>query len=262
MPRAQFRDSVMMRSLSGSLYVPPIAASVALYDVGTSTKIGEAIYVDDTSSATLNNPFPPGTDGAITFWLAEERELDVVVACSGYTSVRTTVTTDSAGGGGLTLPLTQTLLWSPDNTYDIGASGASRPKNVYVAGDVVGSGSVTAGNGDLSLNSGWDTFFHRQSAGVMEVHNSAILFGGLTFNSDNANDIGAAGSNRPRNIYAASGVYPGNGTAQGPGHWGGTGTPATGLGAVGDYYFRSDTPSTANQRIYIKTATSVWTGIV
>jgi hypothetical protein len=42
----------------------------------------------------------------------------------------------------------------------------------------------------------------------------------------------------------------------------GTGAPATGLGAVGDYYFRTDTPSTANQRIYVKTAAAVWTGIV
>ena len=44
--------------------------------------------------------------------------------------------------------------------------------------------------------------------------------------------------------------------------WGGSGAPPTSLGGVGDYYFRSDTPSTANQRIYIKTASATWTGIV
>lgn len=53
-----------------------------------------------------------------------------------------------------------------------------------------------------------------------------------------------------------------NGTTAGPRQWGGTGAPATGLGAVGDYYFRSDTPGTANQRIYVKTAAAVWTGIL
>src|SRR6266704_920203 len=36
----------------------------------------------------------------------------------------------------------------------------------------------------------------------------------------------------------------------------GSGAPGTGLGAIGDYYFRSDTPSTANQRIYVKTGAS------
>jgi hypothetical protein len=43
---------------------------------------------------------------------------------------------------------------------------------------------------------------------------------------------------------------------------GGSGAPATGLGAVGDYYFRTDTPGTSLQRIYVKTAAAVWTGIV
>jgi hypothetical protein len=43
---------------------------------------------------------------------------------------------------------------------------------------------------------------------------------------------------------------------------GGSGVPATSLGAVGDYYFRTDTPGTSLQRIYVKTAAAVWTGVV
>jgi hypothetical protein len=42
---------------------------------------------------------------------------------------------------------------------------------------------------------------------------------------------------------------------------GGSGVPAAGLGANGDYYFRTDTPATANQRIYVKSA-GAWVGIV
>src|SRR5262245_7612001 len=41
----------------------------------------------------------------------------------------------------------------------------------------------------------------------------------------------------------------------------GSGAPAAGLGANGDFYFRSDTPATANQRIYVKSA-GAWVGIV
>src|SRR5262249_39847299 len=41
----------------------------------------------------------------------------------------------------------------------------------------------------------------------------------------------------------------------------GSGAPAASLGANGDYYFRTDTPGTVNQRIYIKSAGS-WLGIV
>lgn len=53
-----------------------------------------------------------------------------------------------------------------------------------------------------------------------------------------------------------------NGTVAGPRLLGGVGAPSTGLGNVGDYYFRSDTPSTSLQRIYVKTAAATWTGIV
>jgi hypothetical protein len=41
----------------------------------------------------------------------------------------------------------------------------------------------------------------------------------------------------------------------------GSGVPSAGIGANGDYYFRSDTPSTASQRIYVK-ASGAWTGIL
>ena len=62
-------------------------------------------------------------------------------------------------------------------------------------------------------------------------------------------------------LTSISSVAPGNGTTIGPAHWGGSGAPSAGLGANGDYYFRSDTPGTANQRIYVKSA-GAWTGIV
>lgn len=41
----------------------------------------------------------------------------------------------------------------------------------------------------------------------------------------------------------------------------GSGVPSPSLGVDGQYYFRSDTPGTANQRIYVKVA-GTWTGIV
>lgn len=37
--------------------------------------------------------------------------------------------------------------------------------------------------------------------------------------------------------------------------------PASLATRAGLYYFRSDTPSTANQRIYVSTAVGVWSGI-
>lgn len=47
----------------------------------------------------------------------------------------------------------------------------------------------------------------------------------------------------------------------GPRLWGGSGAPSFSATA-GDYFFRSDTPSTSNQRIYVCTGGTSWTGIL
>jgi hypothetical protein len=61
------------------------------------------------------------------------------------TDYNTNWQTPAAGGGGLTLPLTQTLTFSPDSTYDIGASAASRPRTVYAGTSFIGPGAVPTG---------------------------------------------------------------------------------------------------------------------
>lgn len=66
------------------------------------------------------------------------------------------------------------------------------------------------------------------------------------------------------NYISTTGGFQFNPTTVSPANTlrGGVGAPATGLGAIGDMYFRADTPGTANQRIYIKTAAAVWTALV
>jgi hypothetical protein len=41
----------------------------------------------------------------------------------------------------------------------------------------------------------------------------------------------------------------------------GSGAPSNTNGSNGDFYFRTDTPGTVNQRLYVKAAGS-WTGIL
>jgi hypothetical protein len=41
----------------------------------------------------------------------------------------------------------------------------------------------------------------------------------------------------------------------------GKGVPSNANGNSGDFYFRTDTPGTANQRLYVKNGTT-WTGIL
>lgn len=95
MPRAQFRDTVLLRTPNGTVLVPQ-SSSAAVYDVGTSSPITDTLYADNLSGTTLANPIAIGADGAIAFWTLLERELDVVVSTSGYAAVRITSLTKAA----------------------------------------------------------------------------------------------------------------------------------------------------------------------
>lgn len=72
----------------------------------------------------------------------------------------------------------QTLLFSPDNTYDIGASGSTRPHNGFFGTNVVAGGKLFMGLGVASIDS--------PSDGVMTLLNATatdftrLQFGGTT----------------------------------------------------------------------------------
>lgn len=54
------------------------------------------------------------------------------------------VSAQTIAAPGITLPVGQTITFVPDNTYDIGASGATRPRNLYLGGTITSAQSVTA----------------------------------------------------------------------------------------------------------------------
>ncbi len=89
----------------------------------------------------------------------------------------------------------------------------------------------------------------RNSNGSFEILNTA--FSSTIFRVDDGGFVLAGG-----------GIMPFGNNAGACTLYSGSGAPGTGLGGIGDYYFRSDTPSTANQRLYAKTGASTWTGIV
>jgi hypothetical protein len=97
---------------------------------------------------------------------------------------------------------------------------------------------------------------------------SAAWFRGFINNllkgADVRNAIGANGIKVTGNIaspYATIGLGTPAGLSQSGSITQGSGVPSNANGNNGDYYFRTDTPGTANQRIYVKSA-GVWTGIV
>lgn len=69
------------------------------------------------------------------------------------------------------------LTFTPDNTYDIGASGATRPKNIYASGFVTapsGFGAGTAGGTTQGMSfSGTTTAINSGAAGIVRFLTNA-----------------------------------------------------------------------------------------
>lgn len=129
--------------------------------------------------------------------------------------------------------LTGKLLFSPDNTYDIGASGATRPRNVYVALAITAGSSITSNTSmnaaqyiktDVASNmvtvthaggtlNGVYGLYWEKTTEQLQVYAAgssrwAITGAGhILASTDNSYDIGASAATRPRNIHVASSIY-------------------------------------------------------
>ena len=97
------------------------------------------------------------------------------------------------------------IVWSVDGAGDIGASGASRPNNLYVKNSIVNSGSESIGT-TLTM------------AGASGAN--------MLWTTDGGGDIGASAVNRPNNLYVKNnGTFGGSIAAS-------NGTLTTATGAV------------------------------
>jgi hypothetical protein len=86
------------------------------------------------------------------------------------------------------------FLASTDNTFDIGASGANRPRNIYVGGKV-----LVAQIDTVSGNFAWGA----AGTGSWQVQANGQH---IIASTDNTYNIGASGSNRPRTGYFGTSV--------------------------------------------------------
>jgi hypothetical protein len=116
--------------------------------------------------------------------------------------------------------LTGDLLFSTDNSHDVGASGATRPRTVYVGTSVLAplfnaaTGFQIAGaaaSGHYLRGNGTDYIDGTIQAGDVPSLPYLLLTGGtltgdLLFSTDDIHDIGASGATRPRTIYAGTSV--------------------------------------------------------
>lgn len=129
---------------------------------------------------------------------------------SGATTLDGNVTLGNASGDTVTVTgtISSNLLFT-DNTYDIGASGATRPRNLYLAGAATIGGNLSVGGtltltGGLTLNGNVTV---GDSASDTLTINSTVT-SNLIF-TDNTYDIGASGATRPRNLFIAGNITAG-----------------------------------------------------
>jgi hypothetical protein len=104
----------------------------------------------------------------------------------------------------------------------------------------------------LSIPKDWDATWFRNF-----INN--LLKGADVRNAIGANGISVTGT--IASPYATIGLTTPAGTQQSGALYQGSGAPSNANGNNGDFYFRTDTPGTANQRIYIKSA-GAWVGIL
>ena len=129
------------------------------------------------------------------------------------------------------------IAWT-DNAYDIGQSGSTRPRDLYMGRSIYAAGAISAGPataagwGDLSCNRGSNqgaVFFGGGSNYLFyDGSKYQVSGGGIVFSTDNAYDIGASGANRPRSLYVGTSVVAPAGTAAAS-SYSFAGTPGTGI---------------------------------
>jgi hypothetical protein len=140
-------------------------------------------------SATITNPYALYINSGASY-------LAGTLAVGGNSTFAANVTLGDAAADNITVTgtITSNLLFT-DNTYDIGASGATRPRDLFLSRNLTVGGTLTLAGG-VNLNG--NVTIGDSSADTLTV-NSTIT-SNLIF-TDNTYDIGASGATRPRTLY-------------------------------------------------------------
>jgi hypothetical protein len=187
-------QSITVKTSAGTGITVPNGRKAHLYVDGTNV-IQMFDFVDINGGTIDGTPVGGSSAAAGAF---------TTLAASGATTLNGSVALGDAAGDNITFngTVTSHLLFT-DNTYDIGASGATRPRNLYLAGAATIGGNLSVGGtltltGGLTLNG--NVTVGDSAADTLTI-NSTIT-SNLIF-TDNTYDIGASGATRPRNLFLA-----------------------------------------------------------
>lgn len=193
-------QSITVKTSAGTGITVPTGRKAHLYVDGTN--VVQMFDFVDINGGTI--------DGATIGAASASTGAFTTLNASGATTLDGTVALGNASGDLITVPGTvgSNLIFT-DNTFDIGASGATRPRNLFLAGAATVGGNLSVG-GTLTLTGGvnlnGNVTVGDSSADTLTI-NSTIT-SNLIF-TDNTYDIGASSATRPRNFFLAGNITAG-----------------------------------------------------
>jgi len=193
-------QSITVKTSAGTGITVPTGRKAHLYVDGTN--VVQMFDFVDINGGTI--------DGATIGAASASTGAFTTLNASGATTLDGTVALGNASGDLITVPGTigSNVIFT-DNTFDIGASGATRPRNLFLAGAATVGGNLSVG-GTLTLTGGvnlnGNVTVGDSSADTLTI-NSTIT-SNLIF-TDNTYDIGASGATRPRNFFLAGNITAG-----------------------------------------------------
>jgi hypothetical protein len=196
-------QSITVKTSAGTGITVPNGRKAHLYVDGTNV-IQMFDFVDINGGSI---------DGATVGASSASTGAFTTLTASGATTLNGAVALGDASGDLITVPGTvnSNLLFT-DNSFDIGASGATRPRNLFLAGAATIGGNLSVG-GTLTLTGGvnlnGNVTVGDSSADTLTIN--ATITSNLLF-TDNTYDIGASGATRPRNLFLAGNATIGGAT--------------------------------------------------
>jgi len=187
-------QSITVKTSAGTGITVPTGRKAHLYVDGTN--VVQMFDFVDINGGTI--------DGTTVGAASASTGAFTTLNASGATTLDGTVALGNASGDLITVPGTvNSNLIFTDNLFDIGATGATRPRNLFLAGAATVAGNLSVG-GTLTLTGGvnlnGNVTVGDSSADTLTI-NSTIT-SNLIF-TDNTYDIGASGATRPRNLFLA-----------------------------------------------------------
>ena len=184
-------QSITVKTSAGTGITVPTGRKAHLYVDGTN--VIQMFDFVDINGGTI--------DGATVGAASASTGAFTSLTASGATTLNGAVALGDASGDLITVPGTvnSNLLFT-DATYDIGATGATRPRDLFLSRNLTVGGTLTLAGG-VNLNG--NVTVGDSSADTLTI-NSTIT-SNLIF-TDNTYDIGASGATRPRSLFLAGNI--------------------------------------------------------